>query len=152
MRLEKITGTIIGVAMLVTIFLLPFSSSISIISGSLDTLYGIFHFFASNLGAIPNVNNFSLELIAYFYLIGTALLLASGFTGSFPLVSGATGIVGIALLTVSGAFSRQYTPYALAYGIGFYLLWVLALAQLGTYLASRKAKVNLTVSPSVVSG
>jgi hypothetical protein len=145
-------GAVVGIAILASIFLLPFSSSISIISGSLNTLYNTFNYFVSNLGSIPNVSNTSLELIAYLYLVGTVLLLASGLTGSFPFFSGVSGIVGMVMMTMSGTFSPQYTFYPLVYGLGFYLLWALPLAQLVMYAVSKRTKVNLTVTSSSVPG
>jgi hypothetical protein len=129
-RIEKIVGGALGIVVLATVFLLPFSSTISVIPGSTNSLYSIFNFFASNLGSIPNIQNSSLELIAYLYLVGTILILAAGVVGSFPFFSGVLGIVGMAMMTVSGFFSSQYTPPPVAYGFGFYLLWALSLAQL----------------------
>jgi hypothetical protein len=137
-RRERIIGTAIGIAALASVFLLPFSSAISVLPGSQDTLYNIFHFFVENLGSVPNLANTMLELIAYLYVLGTILLLAAGVAGSFPLLSGSLGIAGIVMLTVSGVVSPQYTPPPVTYGLGFYLLWALSLAQLVVLLVAKR--------------
>ncbi len=141
-QLEKIVGASLGVVILVAIFLLPFSSAISVLAGSQNTLYATFHFFLDNLGSIPNVNNLSLELIAYLYLLGTILLLLSGILGTFALVSGVLGISGMTMFTLSGVVSPQYTPAAVVYGVGFYLLWALLVIQIAQLIVIRWRKVG----------
>jgi hypothetical protein len=141
-QLEKIVGASLGIVILVGIFLLPFSSAISVLAGSQNTLYAIFHFFLDNLGSILNVNNFSLELIAYLYLLGTILLLLSGILGTFVLVSGVLGISGMTMFSLSGVVSPQYTPTAVVYGVGFYLLWALCVIQIAQIIVIRFRKVG----------
>jgi hypothetical protein len=143
MRLEKLVGAGLGVAMLFVIFLAPFSSAISVIAGSQETLYIIFHFFLDNFGSVSHLHSSSLELIAYFYFFGTILLLVAGILGSFPLVSGGLGLSGILILTASGLFSPQYTPSSVVYGFGYYLLWGLLVIQIVQLVVARRSKIQL---------
>jgi len=142
-RRERVIGAAIGIAVLVVVFLLPFSSAIAILPGSPDTLYNVFHFFVVNVGQVLNLSSSSLELIAFLYMIGTVMLLVEGVLGSFPLVSGLLGVFGMAMLTVSGVLSPQYTPYPVTYGTGFYLLWALSLAQLVVWFVSKRASPGI---------
>jgi len=60
------------------------------------------------------------------------------------------GICGVAMLTVSGTVSPQYTPYPTTYGDGFYLLWALAVVQLGmAFISRRKATSPANTQTSV---
>jgi hypothetical protein len=126
-RVEKIVGGILGVGMLITIFLAPFSSAISVLDGAQSTLYGIFQFFLVNFSSLSSLNNTALELIGYFYFFGAILIILAGVIGSLPLLSGSLGTGGMALVAASGLFSPQYTPYPVIYGIGFFILWSLSI-------------------------
>ena len=149
MHLEKLVGAIVGIAMLLTIFLVPFSSAISVLAGAQDTLYIIFHFFLENLGSIPNLPNTALELIAYFYFFGTILLIVGGVLGSYPLLSGGLELSGMVLLTVSEFFSPQYTPSTVVYGFGFYLLWGLSIAQTVQTVTIRRSKIRIRLETNL---
>jgi len=149
-RLERVMGAAIGVAVLVLVFLVPFSSTIAVLPGSPDTLYNVFHFFVGNLGSVLNLASSTLELIAFLYILGTILLLVEGILGSFPLVSGMLGICGMAMMTVGGLASPQYTPYPVTYGPAFYLLWAFSLAQPVVWFVSRRVAPESKQSSSVM--
>src|SRR5579862_8291785 len=94
-RIEKLVGAMLGVVMLLTIFLAPFSSAISVLGGDQSTLFGIFQFFLVNFTTLSSLNNSALELIGYFYFFGAILIILAGVIGSFPLLSGSLGIGGM---------------------------------------------------------
>ena len=141
MRLDKLIGAIVGIGVLLTVFLAPFSSAISVIAGAQETLYAILRFFLGNLGSIPSLHSTSLELIAYFYLVGSVLLIVAGILGSFPLLSSGLGFTGLALVTITVVLSPRYSPSPVIYGFGFYLLWGLLVIQIVQFLFTRWGKL-----------
>jgi hypothetical protein len=139
-RVENYVGASVGIVMIAAFFLLPFSSSISAVGGFPDNLFDVFRFFITNLGSIPNVQNASLEFIAYGYIFGGILMVLAGLLGTFPLRSGVCGLAGMAVLVGCGFVSPQYTPYPLAYGSGFWALWALVGLQVALSAYGRLAK------------
>ncbi len=140
MQSERIAGTIVGIVIIASIFLLPFSSAISAYGSVPDTLYNIFRFFVDNLDSVLSTPMGSLAVIAYIQLAGTLLLIAAGLVGAFSLGSGVLGIITMAVVTISGELSPSYTPFPVYYDAGFYLLWALSGAQLILAFLGRRTR------------
>jgi hypothetical protein len=139
-RWERIAGGTVGIAIEASVFLLPFSSAISVYGNSTDTLYNIFRFFYSSMGFITSIPFGSLTLIAVFYLIGTIILIVAGVLGASQLVSGTLGLAGVSLTAVGSVLTPGYTPYAISFGIAFPLILGLSVAQLGVWLYLRRRR------------
>ena len=109
----RVFGLVVGLAILVTLYFVPFSGG-----SSLSNIAGVL---LSNTGSI---NSGSSQVIAsnYITIVAFGLLFIAGVVGIFPLGSGILGAVAMALLTLS--------PYVIypsvaqpAYGTAFYALW-----------------------------
>ncbi|MDA4127710.1 MAG: hypothetical protein OK452_11015 [Thaumarchaeota archaeon] len=138
MHWDRIGGGIVGIVIEASVFLLPYSSTISVYGTSTDTLYNIFRFFYSSLGAITSIPIGTLTLIAVFYLVGTILIILAGVLGTLQLLSGALGVIGISLTAIGSVLTPGYTPYTINFGIAFPLILALSLTQLGMWLYLRR--------------
>jgi hypothetical protein len=153
-RRERIAGGILGLAILASIFLLPFSSAISVY-GTTDTLYNTFRFFFSSIDYVASLPLGSLTLIAVLYLAGTVVLIIAGVLGTLQRLSGILGVIGVFLTAVGSELSPGYTPYTVSFGIGFVLILGLSLVQLGLWFYLRRRqnqpkKADQTVQPREV--
>lgn len=143
----RILGIILGLAILATVFLVPFGSA-----GK--TLYGIVSPWFSDLGYVQST--FGAADLTYVYIIIVAfiLLVIAGVVGIFPLGTGVLGVVGMAMVTVDP--SLVPTSLGVGMGAGFYVIWVLSIASLGASFWHRKKKeagaVNVTVTQTQTVG
>jgi hypothetical protein len=149
-RWDRIAGAILGMAMLASVFLLPFSSVLSIFGSVPDTTYNIFRFFLDNYSSIQAMPIDSLSLTAYLYLAGTIIIVIAGVLGTFALPSGLLGLSGISLTAIADDLSPSYSPNPISYGVGFYLLFALGFGQLGVWFWWRSQHRQPTTQPRPV--
>ncbi|MGQ9479630.1 MAG: hypothetical protein ACUVQ0_06445 [Thermoproteota archaeon] len=123
MDIDRMMGIVSGLVVLLSIFLLPFSS-FQLPSGETSelTLFltvkkVIINIMANTYGAI-NTLVFNIMLILSFIL-----LLAAGILGVFPLRSGVLGIIGMIIITIVSMFNPQLGFRIPGYGVGFFFAW-----------------------------
>jgi hypothetical protein len=129
-RWEKLAGTLFGIGILFSIFLLPTSSLTNSQTNAPDSVYTILVFFIVNFGPIQSIPFGSLVEIAYLCIASSVLMIASGVLGLRPRIAGVLGVLGVVLLWVAGTLSPNYASSAIQYGMGLYAIIILSLAQL----------------------
>lgn len=129
-RWEKLAGTLFGIGILFSIFLLPTSSLTNSQTNAPDSVYTILFFFLVNFTSIQGIPFGSLVEIAYLCIAASVLLVGSGILGLRPRLAGVLGLLGVLLLWVAGNLSPNYASSAIQYGTGLYTMIILSLAQL----------------------
>jgi uncharacterized protein YfaP (DUF2135 family) len=132
-HIGRIIGLGTGIMMLISVFLLPYTSTTDA-----SSLFTLVQPLLSNLGAI---STFPAETIAmtYVLIIGFLLVAIGGVVGFFPLGSGVLGIVGMALLTVAPTLIVNTPTQYRAFGLGYYFTWAGAIGGLiAAFLRSRR--------------
>jgi hypothetical protein len=130
-KVASIVGWAVGVAALFSVFFLPFWNLTSGSADQFDTLYVALRFTVYNLGAILALNISQASFLAIVVLGAAALVAVSGTLGIFPKGAGAAGALGMLGLTVGPVF--LFPGYAFSFdnfGVGFWALWVLSVANL----------------------
>ena len=126
-------GIVLGLAILASVFLLPFGT------GS-DTLYGMVSPLISDLGDIQASGDGAAIAYSYIFVIAFMLLVIGGLVGLFPLGTGVLGVVGMAMITVAGWLIYPNGSHPLSMGIGFLVIWALSIASLGASFWHREKK------------
>ncbi|MDA4122057.1 MAG: hypothetical protein OK456_02615 [Thaumarchaeota archaeon] len=128
-------GLIVGLAILVTVFLLPISGS--------QTLYGKAEPLLANTSSMQTGSNTTIAS-NYVTVIAFILLVIAGLVGVFPLGTGVLGVVGMAILTV-GQYLIHPGSGQPAYAVAFYALWVESIVALGASFWHGKKKLDVVV-------
>ncbi len=131
----RVLGIIVGLAILVTVFLLPISGS--------QTLYGKAEPLLSNLSSMQSGSDTTIAS-NYVTVIVFILLVIAGLVGVFPLGTGVLGVVGMAILTV-GPYLIYPGSGQPAYAVAFYALWVESIVALGASFWHGKKKPDVIV-------
>ncbi len=139
MKTARYVGWVIGMAVLVCSFFLPFWNLTTGSGAQLDTLYGALRFTLTDLGTISQWGLMQVSLLAYLVL-GAALLVAmSGALGVFPGKAGLLGVGGMVLLTLGPLLLFPTFSFSLDnYGVGFWSVWGLSVANLVVGQAARQ--------------
>lgn len=121
-KLYRVFGVSLGLAILGSVFFLPFS-----FRGSRPlTLYEIAVAITENWREMPRLAD-PVMTLNYVFLAVFALLIVSGLSGFFPLISGIVGVFSMTVLSVS----LSLFGFQIALGSGFYILWTLCLVIIG---------------------
>jgi hypothetical protein len=153
-RADK-AGAGLGFLSLVSATVLPFSNIVNGPGTSLtgaQSLLGNFLFFLNNLNLLQSDKVYSLVTLGLLYMSAFLLVLAGGVFGVFPPWSGFMEILGM-LITTLGPFAvfQNFSFTSVDYGIGFYVLWVLSVASIVTWVLFRKSP-TAKVQPVAPSG
>ncbi len=142
MHPSRILGAIIGVAALVCIFGLPFSTAASATNNP-ESLFSNFQFFVNNIAGAQASGSNSVVLFAYLYQLGFILIFAAAVVGVFPLGAGVLGMIGMGFLTL-GPFEvfNGWTFSDNGFSSGFYALWILFIFLIVLALWGWRAKPN----------
>jgi hypothetical protein len=132
-------GIVMGLIILVAIFLLPFGDGSS-------TLYGTTSSIINNLRTVQSGGNSPTLVNDYTWIAAFALLVISGLVGVFPFGSGAAGMVGMAVITISPYLIYPNGQHPLPTGAGFYVAWVASAVNL---VASEIQGKKETQSPGI---
>lgn len=128
-----------GLIILATIFLVPFgSNTIGTTPG--DTLYGVVGPNISDLGALQDAGDQRVITYAYIWIVAFILLVIAGLVGIFPLGTGVMGVVGMAMISVSGFLVFADGSQPMPNGAGFYLIWIASIVSLGASFWHGKKK------------
>jgi hypothetical protein len=143
MRLHpgRILGLIMGLLILVTIFVIPFTS---------QTLYAEVSGILSNLGSLQSGGT-AVVAMNYVLIIVFLLLVIAGFVGIFPLGTGVLGVVAMAIYTAGPILIYPSLP-APVYGTGYYLVWLASIVSLGASFWHRSGQKKVTTSPPPATG
>jgi hypothetical protein len=143
MRLHpgRILGLVMGLLILVTIFVIPFTS---------QTLYATLSTILTNLGSLQSGG---MAVVAMNYVLITVflLLVIAGFVGIFPLGTGVLGVVAMALYTVGPILIYPSLP-APVYGTGYYVVWVASIVSLAASFWHHSGQKKVTTSPPPATG
>ena len=132
-HLGRIVGIGTGIVMLISVFLLPYTST-----PDGTSLFAIVQPLLTNLNAVSTYPS-ELVAITYVVIIGFLLVAIGGVVGFFPLGSGVLGVIGMALLTFAPILIVNAPMQYRAFGLGFYLAWVGAIGGLvAAFLRSRR--------------
>lgn len=127
----KMLGGTIGIVILFSAFFLPFWNLTTGQPGAFDPLYASFRFVLANLGPIQSTGLQQESALAYLILFAGVLVIAAGVFGVYPRRSGILAVVAMVGLTIGPFFLFPNYPFqASNYGIGFWAIWVLAVAAL----------------------
>ena len=127
----RIVGILVGVVMLATILLLPFSDVITGHGAPPETLWNIFMSFVNSLGKLQSGQAATFVDMGFLYQIAAILLIVGCIVGIYPIGSGVLGAIGLSFVTF-GPYEviTNYTSSPVYYGIAFYLLWLASIVQL----------------------
>jgi len=123
-------GIIVGIAVLATVFFVPFLGS--------STLYGKAGPLLTDTPSIQ-VGSTAMIVSNYVLVISFVLLVIAGVVGIFPLGTGVLGVVAMAMLTV-GPYLIYPSIGQGSYGAAFYLLWVESIVALGASFWHRRKR------------
>ncbi len=126
----RIIGVIVGLAILATLLLVPFSGS--------QSLYGTVQPFLQNISAVSGMGSAAQVTYDYILMVCFLILAIAGIVGFFPLGSGVLGIVGMAILTAGAYFTLGANQPS--YDTGFYLLWVESVVVLIASFVHRRGR------------
>jgi hypothetical protein len=128
MRYVRVEGFIIGLAILASVFLLPFT-----FRGARPlTLYEVFETLTSFLSDIQRLT-LQYMMLNYLFIAVFVLLVIAGLVGALPMASGAIGVAGMASISIAVYVVGAETVW----GIGYYVLWALSLSTLVYSIWSR---------------
>ncbi|HYC26893.1 MAG TPA: hypothetical protein VEB67_02580 [Nitrososphaerales archaeon] len=139
----QIFGGIVGLGMLLSAFLLPFSAIAEGPGGSPDTLIGIFKLFVTTLNSIETIGLTQLTELAYVYMAAFVLIILAGVIGAYPRWAAIFGIIGMAMVTVAPfAIFPNYNFFSSNYQWGFFAIWVAcALFVVASVVSSRSRPI-----------
>jgi hypothetical protein len=149
-RASRFVGWAIGLASLFSVFFLPFWNLTSVSDTQFDTLYVALRFTVYNLGTILQWNIAQATVLALLTLGASALVALSGVLGTYPRGAGAAGVVGMLGLTAGPFLLFPGNTFSFdSFGIGFWALWVLSIANLfvGIALLGRGGAVSPAPAP-----
>jgi len=128
MRYVRVEGFIIGLAILASVFLLPFT-----FRGARPlTLYEVFETLTSFISDIQRLTP-QYMMLNYLFIAVFVLLVIAGLVGALPMASGAIGVAGMASISIAMDVVGAETVW----GIGYYVLWALSLSTLVYSIWSR---------------
>ena len=124
-------GALIGLVMLVSVLLLPFSDIIAGHGFPPNTLWDIFVSFINSMGSVQASHVSAFIDLAFVYQVAAILLVVGCLVGVYPAGSGALGVIGLSFATF-GPYEvvSDYAASPAYYGMGFYILWGASIFQL----------------------
>lgn len=130
MRLGRIVGVFIGLAMLLVVFLVPFAAIPGYVQRG-ETLYTAFSGALAGVSQVQSGNTAGNAGAVLLLAIAGLIITIAGCIGFFPLGAGVLGVVGMGMLTAGPYFTGQISSFsAVSFGPGFYILWVASVAAL----------------------
>jgi hypothetical protein len=130
----RILGLVMGLVILATIFLIPFSSS--------QSLYGIVNPLLSDMGMVQQ-SGFANAVADYVMIIAFILLIIAGVVGVFPLGTGVLGVVAMAMVTVGPILIYPNIGAGASYDAGFYVIWVASIIALAASFWHRRRNTKV---------
>jgi len=141
----QILGGVVGLVMLLSAFLLPFSAIAEGPGGSPDTLIGIFKLFVTTLNSIQTIGLTQLTELAYVYMAAFVLIMLAGIIGAFPRWAAIFSIVGMAMVTAAPfAIFPNYDFFSSNYQWGFAAIWATCAAMVVAAIVSGRARNTIT--------
>ena len=122
---KRITGLLIGLSILISVFLIPFTYRGARPLTLFETFESVITFLSDLQRLTPQYLMFNYVLIAVFILLTLA-----GLAGPFPIVSGVISVISMASLSLAAYLLGVQIPW----GIGYYILWVLSITAIGNYV------------------
>ena len=133
--------------MLLSAFLLPFSSIAEGSASSVDSLLVIFKIFVIGVTNLQTVGLTQLAELAYIYMAAFIVVVLAGIVGAYPRWSAFLAIVGMLTLTFSPyAVFTSYSIGSTGFGAGFFLIWATAVLSVLAAFLSAKEKRRIAAS------
>ncbi len=126
---DRIAGIALGIVILMAVFLLPFGS-FQLPSGQLNgvTLFNMVMQLAGSLGGAQQPVNLWIHEILI--VVSFIILVIAGALGIYPLRSGAIGVLGMILITISSIFNPVLGFNIPSYGAGYFIVWGVSVAAI----------------------
>jgi ribosomal protein L40E len=142
----RIIGAFVGIVMLATLLLLPFSN-VNGPGATQGTLWSIFVSFVNSLGSTSGAPTSGFVNLAFIYQIAAILIVVGSLVGVYPVASGVMGVIGLSFVTFGPyEISTTYASNPVTFGAGFYVLWVASVLELflayWTWRGERKVLVD----------
>lgn len=131
---------VMGLAILASVFLLPFVGSQTLYSGANPVL--------NNLTAIQQSGDFPTIASSYVMAIVLILLVIAGLVGIFPLGTGIIGVFAMALFTV-GPILIYPSLGAPSYAAGYFVIWAASIVSLAASVWHPRRDKKVTVNNEV---
>ncbi|HUI85555.1 MAG TPA: zinc ribbon domain-containing protein [Nitrososphaerales archaeon] len=127
----RIIGALVGVVMLASLLLLPFSNVNGGPGTQPATLWNIFVSFVNTLGSTQTSPVSGFINLAFIYQIAAILIVVGSLVGIYPVASGVMGVIGLSFVTFGPyEISTTYAANPVTFGLGFYVMWVASVLEL----------------------